>query len=129
MPLVRIDLIEGRTSAEIRVIADAVQSVMREVFAAPPGDRYQIVTVHKAGEIIAEDSGLGFQRTDAIVIIQIFQQGRDREQKVAAYARLAEVLQERAGLDPQDLVVSVMRNEREDWSFGGGRPQFLDGVL
>lgn len=129
MPLVRIDLIEGRSPAQIRAVADAVQSVMREVFAAPPGDRYQIVTVHRPGEIIAEDSGLGFQRTEEIVVVQIFQQGRDRAQKVAAYERLAEVLQERTGLDPQNLIVSVMRNEKEDWSFGGGRPQFLDGVL
>jgi hypothetical protein len=28
-----------------------------------------------------------------------------------------------------DLVVSVLGNTREDWSFGLGRAQFLDGDL
>lgn len=129
MPLVRIDLLEGRTPEEVRTIADTVQEVMQDVFAAPPGDRYQIVTEHPRGQIIAEDSGLGFARTDDIVIIQIFQQGRSRDNKVAAYAGLAAKLQKRVGLDPDDLVVSVMANNREDWSFGRGRAQFLEGDL
>ena len=30
---------------------------------------------------------------------------------------------------PTDLIVSVVANDREDWSFGLGRAQFLDGDL
>ena len=30
---------------------------------------------------------------------------------------------------PSDLIVSVMGNSREDWSFGLGRAQFLEGDL
>jgi hypothetical protein len=37
---------------------------MREYFDAPDRDRYQIITEHKRGQIIAEDTGLGFERTD-----------------------------------------------------------------
>lgn len=59
MPLVRIDVQEGRTKAELRRIADSVQDVMLAVFAAPPRDRYQIITEHPVGHIIAEDTGLG----------------------------------------------------------------------
>ena len=59
MPLVRIDIQEGRSPAELRLIADTVQDVMRDVFAAPQGDRYQIITEHPVWHIIAEDSGLG----------------------------------------------------------------------
>ena len=76
MPLVRIDVQQGRTPAELRKIADVVQGVMLDVFAAPPGDRYQIITEHPVGQIIAEDTGLGFERTDGVVVIQIVQQGR-----------------------------------------------------
>ena len=76
MPLVRIDVIEGRTAEQLRVIADTVQDVMLDVFAAPPRDRYQIITQHAPGQIIAEDTGLGFERTHGVTVIQIFQQGR-----------------------------------------------------
>ena len=44
MPLVRIDVQKGRTAEELRKLADTVQDVMLDVFAAPPGDRYQIIT-------------------------------------------------------------------------------------
>jgi phenylpyruvate tautomerase PptA (4-oxalocrotonate tautomerase family) len=129
VPLVRIDLIEGRTDDELRALADAVQDVMLDVFAAPPGDRYQVVHEHRPGRIIAEDTGLGLERTDGIVVIQVTQQGRDDRQKQALYAALADALEERAGVRPEDLVVTVSENTKADWSFGLGRAQFLTGEL
>jgi len=129
MPLVRIDLHQGRTPEEVRLIADTVHDVMLDVFAAPPGDRYQIVTEHPVGQIIAEDTGLGFERSPGVTVIQIFQQGRSEEQKKAAYRELASRLHARCNLAPTDLVVSVVTTSREDWSFGLGRAQFLEGDL
>jgi len=129
MPLVRIDVQQGRTPAELRQIADTVQDVMLEVFAAPPRDRYQIITEHPVGQIIAEDTGLGYERTDGVTIIQIFQQGRSATQKQAAYEQLAKRLEAECGVRPEDLIVSVVSNKLPDWSFGLGRAQFLDGSL
>src|SRR3954452_2884238 len=74
MPLVRIDLQTGRTPAELRRIADVVQEVMLDVFAAPPRDHYQIITEHPVGHIIAEDTGLGIERSESVLVVQIFQQ-------------------------------------------------------
>jgi phenylpyruvate tautomerase PptA (4-oxalocrotonate tautomerase family) len=129
MPLVRIDVQEGRTPDELRKLADTIQDVMLDVFAAPPRDRYQIITEHPKGHIIAEDTGLGLERTDRIVIIQIFQQGRSTEQKQATYAELAKRLEAECGVGGEDLIISVMANRHVDWSFGLGRAQFLDGTL
>jgi phenylpyruvate tautomerase PptA (4-oxalocrotonate tautomerase family) len=129
VPLVRIDVQEGRTPDALRKIADVVQDVMLDVFAAPPRDRYQIVTEHPVGQIIAEDTGLGFERTDGVVVIQIVQQGRSPEQKAAAYRELAARLHTECGVEPTDLIVSVTSNRREDWSFGRGEAQFLTGRL
>ena len=83
MPLVRIDVEAGRTPDQLRRLADTVQEVMLDVFAAPPGDRYQIITEHAVGHIIAEDTGLGLERSGGVTVIQIFQQGRNAEQKQA----------------------------------------------
>jgi phenylpyruvate tautomerase PptA (4-oxalocrotonate tautomerase family) len=130
MPLVRIDVLEGRrTPEELRRLADTVQEVMLDVFAAPPRDRYQVLTEHRPGQLICEDTGLGIERTDDLVVLQVFQQGRSEEQKRALYAGLARRLEEVTGLAPGDLIVSVMGNSREDWSFGMGRAQFLEGDL
>jgi phenylpyruvate tautomerase PptA (4-oxalocrotonate tautomerase family) len=129
MPLVRIDVVEGRSEEELRELADAVQEIMEEVFIAPKRDRYQIIHEHKPGRIIAEDTGLGFGRTEDLIIIQVTQQGRNEAQKKALYAGLADRLQERTGLAPSDLIVSVTESTRADWSFGLGRAQFLEGDL
>jgi phenylpyruvate tautomerase PptA (4-oxalocrotonate tautomerase family) len=130
VPLVRIDVVAGRrTREELRLLADTVQDVMLEVFAAPPRDRYQVITEHGPGQLICEDAGLGLERTDDLVVMQVVQQGRSEQQKRALYAELAARLDKATGLAPADLIVSVVGNTREDWSFGLGRAQFLEGDL
>jgi phenylpyruvate tautomerase PptA (4-oxalocrotonate tautomerase family) len=129
MPLVRITQQNVRTATETATMADIVQEVMLELFAAPPGDRYQIVETLPVGSIIAEDTGLGLDRSDGVVIIQITQQGRDAAQKQAIYAALAERLGAAGLVREEDLIISVVENRHEDWSFGRGRAQFLTGEL
>ena len=130
MPLVRIDVVEGRrTPEQLRRLADTVQEVMLDVFAAPPRDRYQVLTEHRPGQLICEDTGLGIERTEDLVVLQVFQQGRSEQQKRALYDGLSRRLGEVTGLATGDLVVSVMGNTRADWSFGLGRAQFLEGDL
>lgn len=129
MPLVRIDMVRGRSPEQVRALADVVQEVMLDVFAAPPRDRYQVIHQHDPGEIVAEDTGLGYTRTDGVVVIQVTQQGRSREQKEAMYAALAQRLGDAGLVEPDDLIVSVTENTRDDWSFGRGRAQFLTGEL
>lgn len=129
MPLVRITQQDVRTPEQSRQLADLVQEVMLELFDAPPGDRYQIVETLPVGSIIAEDTGLGIERSDGVVILHITQQGRDVQQKQAIYAALAERLGEAGLVRPEDLIISVVENSFEDWSFGHGRAQFLTGEL
>jgi phenylpyruvate tautomerase PptA (4-oxalocrotonate tautomerase family) len=130
VPLVHIHVIEDRrTPQQLRRVADVIQDVMLDHFAAPPRDRYQLISEHKAGQIIAEDTGLGFDRTDDIIVVQIAQQGRTGEQKQRAYKELADRLHTETGLAPTDLIVFVVENTREDWSFGNGVAQFLEGRL
>jgi hypothetical protein len=38
-------------------------------------------------------------------------------------------LERTCGIPPSDVVVSIVTNSDEDWSFGNGRAQFLTGEL
>jgi phenylpyruvate tautomerase PptA (4-oxalocrotonate tautomerase family) len=129
MPLVKIHLVEGRDPAEVRALADTVHEVLVETFAAPERDRYQIIHQHPRDTLILLDTGLGIERGDGVVLIEITQQGRDETQKQALHGRLAELLSERGQARPEDLIVAVNENGRADWSFGFGRAQFLTGEL
>ncbi|KAF3062741.1 putative tautomerase YolI [Trichoderma lentiforme] len=130
MPFVKIDVIKGRRSPEqLKKMGDVIQQVLIDTYAAPERDRYQIFSQHEPWEVICWDTGLGFERTDDVVSIHIFAQGRNRDQKMAMYAALGERLEKECGLKGNDLLIFVTPNAKEDWSFGYGRAQFLTGEL
>jgi phenylpyruvate tautomerase PptA (4-oxalocrotonate tautomerase family) len=128
MPLVRIDVIEGRTPEKLRALADCVHQALVEAFAAPERDRYQVIQEHRPEHLILLDTGLGIERSEQVVLVQITEQGRNEAQKAALYARLAELLGQQ-GIARTDVIVSVVENTRADWSFGLGRAQLLTGEL
>jgi len=125
MPLVYIDLIEGRDPAQVRSLLDTAHEALVEALELPPRDRYQVVSTHPAREIVAWDTGLGIRRSDQLVIVHIVSRRRARQLKQKLYALLADKLQKACGLNPTDLIVSITENDDEDWSFGQGRAQFL----
>ena len=94
MPLVRIELQEGRTPAAVRAIADAVHDAIVSEYRIPVRDRFQIVTERPAGSIIAEDAGLGFDRTDGVVVIPAHMT-EDVARDAAAQERIEEFLKSR----------------------------------
>lgn len=79
--------------------------------------------------MICEDTGLSYKRTEKLVFVHIFQQGRTAEVKQKFYKELGQRLERECGVDGQNLIISCAHNEKEDWSFGEGRAQFLDGGL
>ena len=129
MPLLRFDLIQGRTDEELKALLDAAHRAMLEAFQVPVRDRYQIVHEHNASRMIVEDTGLDIPRTDKVVFLQVTSRPRKREQKEAFYRLLCEELEQSCSIAPSDVVVSIVENSDEDWSFGLGRGQFLTGEL
>ena len=129
MPLIRIDITEGRSEKEIKNIMDTVQDCSVEAFKVPVRDRYQIVTEHKPGRMILLDTGLGFERSEKAIVIQVFTSPRATINKNKFYELLSQNLQANCNLDPKDLLVSIMTNTDVDWSFGFGETQYLSGEL
>lgn len=129
MPLIRIDVIEGRTEEELKLLADAIHDAVVESFEVPERDRYQTINQHKPYEMYIEDTGLGFERTNNIVVIQVISKTRTAEQKKQLYQKIAGNLQSRCYIDPEDVMVSITDNTEADWSFGLGEAQFLNGKL
>ena len=128
MPLLRFDLIAGRSDGELRVLLDAAHRAIVEAFGVPERDRYQIVHEHHASHMIIEDTGLGIPRTDKVVFLQVTSRKRKKKQKEDFYGLLCEELEKACGISSSDVVVSFVENGDEDWSFGLGRAQFLTGL-
>jgi phenylpyruvate tautomerase PptA (4-oxalocrotonate tautomerase family) len=129
MPLLRIDVIEGRSEAELKELLDAIHCAMLAAFKVPERDRYQIVHEHPAAEMRIEDTGLGIPRTEGVVVVQVTTRPRSRLEKQNFYELLCQELARRCGIKASDVVVSITQNNDEDWSFGYGRAQFITGEL
>ncbi len=122
MPLLTFDLIEGRTEQEVKTLLDAAHRAVLRAFEVPERDRYQIVHENKAHHMVVEDTGLGLTRTRDLVVVRVYTSPRSEAQKQRFFAILQEELAEHCGMSGDDLMVSIISNQKGDWSFGrGGR--------
>jgi phenylpyruvate tautomerase PptA (4-oxalocrotonate tautomerase family) len=129
VPLVNVHVIRGRSEEQLRTLLDAIHDAQVEAFGVPDRDRYQLLTQHEPDEIVALDTGLGYERTPQLVVIHIVSRRRTPEAKVELYELLARNLDERLGISGNDLIVTITENDDIDWSFGAGRAQFVTGEL
>ena len=127
MPLVTIDLLEGRPPSEIDDITDAVHEAMVEHLAVPERDRFQIISEHAPRTLRFDRGYLDIPRSDAFVLIRVtLAAGRTTEAKQAFYASVAQRLAERPGIPPDDVTIALVENAREDWSFGRGQASYVE---
>lgn len=129
MPLVRIDVNEGRTPEQLGELSKRIHDAILAEYGIPERDYFHIITEHPRGQIFAQDAGLGFERSSGVVMIQIFTQGgRSREAKQSLFAAIAAQLGE-IGVAGEDVFLGYVENTADDWSFGFGRAQYVTGEL
>ena len=127
MPLVRIDLVEGKPVEYCRGIGDVVYQTMVDVLKVPKDDRFQAISEHPERSLIADENYLGVKRTKDCVFIQItLNVGRSVEQKKAFYRAVANGLHCRVGLRTEDVFISLVEVPKENWSFGNGEAQYAE---
>jgi 4-oxalocrotonate tautomerase len=127
MPLVRIDLLQGTSSAYRKSISDGVHQAMVESLAVPEGDRFQVIAEHPPDEMIFSRNYLGVSHSEKIVFIQItLSAGRRPQQKRKLFRRIAELLAASPGVPSQDLIINLVEVAWENWSFGNGEAHYMD---
>ena len=129
MPLIKLDIIEGRKKEEITKMLDVIHEAVVEAFEVPERDRYQLVSQRKAHEMIIEDTGLGLDRTDEVVVISVVSNKRDKNKKIKFYELVTENLKTKCNIRKEDVMINITENSPADWSFGMGVAQFITGEL
>jgi phenylpyruvate tautomerase PptA (4-oxalocrotonate tautomerase family) len=125
MPLIRIDLREGKSDAYRQEIGRVVYAALLAV-GVPNDDRFQVIAEHDAANFIFDPNYLGVRRTDDLVMIQItWSEGRTLEQKKALYQAIAEGLASKLGLRREDAFINLVEVRRENWSLGDGVAQYV----
>jgi 4-oxalocrotonate tautomerase len=125
MPLVRIDVLPGRTPDQLIAIGDGVHRALIEAIGIPEADRFQVVSQHSEGSLVFDSTYLGIYRTAGVVFVQITMSvGRTLVQKRALFAAIVRNLSADPGVRPEDVLVNLLEVAKENWSFGNGMAQY-----
>lgn len=125
MPLVRISLLAGKPESHKHKVSDAVHRALVETISIPAQDRFHIITEHANADFVFDQQYLNIHRTNDLVIIQItMSAGRTLEMRKSLYRRIADLLQQEAGMRKEDVFINLVETAKENWSFGNGEAQY-----
>ena len=126
MPLVRIDLGEGKTPEYHAKIGEIVYQALLDCFGVPKNDRFQIITPHPRHELQFDREYLGVHRSDDCIFLQItLSTGRTTEMNQRFYKAVADGLHEALKLRREDVFINLVEVGKENWSFGNGEAQYV----
>ena len=125
MPLVRVDLVQGKSADYRKAIGEVIYDAMIKTINVPKDDRFQVITEHPAEGLIFDPTYLGIHRTADCIFIQVtLNEGRTVEMKRAFYKAIADGLHDRLKLRREDVVINLVEVKKENWSFGNGEAQY-----
>jgi phenylpyruvate tautomerase PptA (4-oxalocrotonate tautomerase family) len=125
MPIVRIDLLEGKTPEYGVQVGLIVARALTEVLNVPKDDLFQVIAAHPATGLRFDRDYLGIHRSDDCIFLQItLNSGRTVEMKQRFYKAVAEGLHNDLKLRKEDVLINLVEVPKENWSFGNGEAQY-----
>lgn len=120
MPLITIDMHAATTTPDkCRRISDALHQAMREVLAIPDDDRFHIFHQHPDGLLIHDDVAFGVPRDDQLILITLSFNQRDSETKQRLFATIVRLLEERADVTRDQVMMRIVETARDNWWASG----------
>jgi phenylpyruvate tautomerase PptA (4-oxalocrotonate tautomerase family) len=125
MPLVRIDLLKGKTPEFREQLGQIVYRAMMDALGVPKNDRFQVITEHDGTGLQFDRSYLGIQRSDDCIFLQVtLNAGRTLEAKQRFYKAIADGLHSELKVRREDVLINLVEVQKENWSFGNGVAQY-----
>ncbi len=129
MPLVRIDLMQGKSAEYRQQLGQIVYQAMIATLNMPKDDRFQIIAEHTSDGLQYDRDYLGVHRTDECIFLQItLNAGRSIETKQQFYKAVVDGLHEGLKIRREDVVINLIEVPKENWSFGNGVAQYADAA-
>jgi len=125
VPFTQITMTEGKSAEYRATLMEEIYLAMRDTINIPEDDRFATISEHKPENINNSGSYLDIDRSDDVIFIQItLNHGRSTDQKKALYSKIAERLNASLDVRREDVVVSLIEVQLEDWSLGNGEGQY-----
>ncbi|MFI5728750.1 tautomerase family protein [Kribbella sp. NPDC051587] len=121
MPFVDISLARGKSPDYLRAVSTAVHDALVAELNMKPDDNFQLIHQYDEGEMVFDRAFRGGPRSDDWLVIRITD-GLDRGKRAKRrfYETVVRLLQDDAGVRPEDVFVMMSLSGPEDFSFGGG---------
>ena len=118
MPLVKIEILQGKNREYKKGLMDGVHNALVEVLKIPDYDRNQ-----RLYELNAENFEYIDTRTDCYTIIEITMfEGRSRAAKVDIYSAICRNLETDPGIPANDIIIVLNEIPLHNWGIKGGKP-------
>lgn len=115
MPLIRVDIVKGKSPEYKKILLDCIHEGMMETLGIEDWDRFQRII-----EIDKENFEIPSGKTENFTIIEITMfQGRRKEQKRALIEIITKKLGERLEITPTDVFIIINEPPNENWGLGG----------
>ena len=125
MPLLNISLQKGKDAQYIKTLSTTIHQALMDTWHIPENDYFQLIHEVEADHFFIDRHMWNMNRTDDVIIIHITSAPRTSEMKRDFYRELPLALGKALGLSHDDVFISIITNQPEDWSFGQGQAQLL----
>lgn len=118
MPLVKIEIVTGKTVEYKKALLDGVHLALVEAFRIPDYDRMQ-----RLYELDEDDFEYPASKTDKVTLIELtIFHGRSFEAKKRLYESIVNNLTQNPGIPSNDIVIVIQEPPLENWGICGGKP-------
>jgi phenylpyruvate tautomerase PptA (4-oxalocrotonate tautomerase family) len=117
MPLVKVEILKGRSGEYKKAILDGIHSALVEAFKIPDYDRNQ-----RLYELEKKNFEFPSTKSDKYTLIEITVfKGRSLEAKKLLYSRIADNLARSPGITGEDFTIVLHESPLENWGIKGGK--------
>jgi phenylpyruvate tautomerase PptA (4-oxalocrotonate tautomerase family) len=118
MPLVKIDIIEGKTADYKKSVLDGVHKALVDAIGISEADNFQ-----RLRELPKDNYSHPPDRSDQVTIIEItLFPGRSDESKKKLYESIIKNLGENPGITGNDIMIVLYEPPMQNWGIRGGKP-------
>ena len=117
MPLIEVHLDRTTFTDHSQAIGEAIHAAQIQTLKIPADDRFQVFTPHNDGEVVYDPGYGGVDRQSLIIIRVTAVAMYDAVTKKAFFEAVVSHL-ERIGIRPEDVLISLVENDFDDWYAG-----------
>ena len=115
MPLVKIEILKGKTQDYKKAILDGIHSALVEAFKIPNNDRIQ-----RLYELEKDNFEISPTKTENVTLIELTVfKGRSYEAKKNLYLAIVKNLAKSPGIDSKDILIVINEPLLENWGVKG----------